>query len=81
MAARLGQGLAAVPGVQLADPVQANAVFAELPEEMITGLQQAGFAFHRWSGRVVRLVCAWDTRAEDVDALIAAARDLAAPGA
>lgn len=77
MAARLGEGLSALPGATLRDPVQANEVFANLPEPVIQGLEQAGFGFYRWDGQVVRLVTAWNTKAEDVDALLATARRLA----
>lgn len=81
MAARLAAGLAALPGARLSHPVEANEVFAELPVEVIAGLERAGFGFYRWdgeSGRQLRLVAAFDTRREDVDALIAAARQHAA---
>jgi threonine aldolase len=78
-AARLGNGLAALPGASLAQKVEANEVFALLPERMIAGLEAAGYIFYRWAlrdgapGGIVRLVCAFDTTAEDVDALVAAA--------
>jgi threonine aldolase len=77
MATRLGQGLAEVPGVRLRNPVEANEVFAELPEAMIAGLQAKGFQFHHWDGPCVRLVMAFDTASADVDAFIDAARGLA----
>ncbi|HZH25922.1 MAG TPA: low specificity L-threonine aldolase [Azospirillaceae bacterium] len=77
MAARLAEGLAAIPGVRLAYPVEANEVFAELPERMIEGLQARGFVFYRWEGRVVRLVTAFNTEAGSVDALLDAARSMA----
>lgn len=44
---------------------------------MIQGLFADGFHFYRWNGEgttVVRLVCAFDTRPEHVDAFIASAR-------
>lgn len=79
-ARRLADGLAAIPGVSLAYPTQANEVFVRLPEAVIRGLEGAGFAFHRWGGAdstTLRLVAAFNTREGDVDALIAAARRLA----
>ena len=48
---------------------------------MIEGLLAEGFQFYRWpmdDSLAVRLVTAFDSRAEDVEALIAAARRLAA---
>jgi threonine aldolase len=80
LARRLGAGLAAIPGVRLRYPVEANEVFPEMPEAMIAGLRQVGFLFHPWGGpgsRVLRLVAAFDTREADVDALVQAARRLA----
>jgi threonine aldolase len=76
MAARLGAGLAAIPGARLRHPVQANEVFVEFPEAVIRGLLAGGFEFYRWGGPAatcLRLVTAFATRVEDVDALIAAA--------
>ena len=82
MAARLASGLAAAPGTRLCHPVAANEVFVELPERTISALATAGFGFHRWdaiSATCLRLVTAFDTRAEEVDALIAAAGGPCAP--
>jgi threonine aldolase len=74
MARRLADGLADMPGVRLRYPVEANEVFPELPEPMISHLQASGFQFHRWEGSCVRLVMAFDTAAADVDAFLSAAR-------
>lgn len=80
MAQRLAQGLARVPGAALRDPVQANEVFVTLPEPVIEGLEAAGFRFYRWDGATVRLVTAWNTKAEDVEALVDAATRIGAAG-
>ena len=79
-AARLAAGLAALPQVTLVHPVEANMIFAALPEAAVAGLEAAGFGFYRAgpagadSGRTrIRLVAAWDTADGDVDAFIAAA--------
>jgi threonine aldolase len=82
MAARLAAGLAGVPALRLCHPVEANEVFVEAPEAMIRGLLADGFQFYRWPGEHdarLRLVTAFDTRAADVDALIAAAARHAGP--
>ena len=76
MARRLGDGLAGLPDVRLRHPVEANEIFVELTEPMIAHLQSSGFAFHRWEGSCVRLVTAFNTAAADVDAFIAAARNV-----
>ncbi|HEX4024219.1 MAG TPA: beta-eliminating lyase-related protein [Steroidobacteraceae bacterium] len=82
MAARLAAGLAAVPGIRLCHPVEANEVFVDMPEPVIRALLAEGFQFYRWPTEQdtrLRLVSAFDTRAEHVDALIAAAARAASP--
>ncbi|RMD63177.1 MAG: low specificity L-threonine aldolase, partial [Alphaproteobacteria bacterium] len=77
MARRLGDGLATLPGVALIHPVEANEVFARLPEAMIAGLLDDGFAFYRWGAPEaceVRLVTAFDTDPQDVNRFLTAAR-------
>lgn len=76
MAQRLAAGLAGIDGVPIAFPVEANAVFAELPEAVATRLADQGFGFYRWGaeGRLARFVTSFATRPADVDALIAAAK-------
>lgn len=77
MAARLSTALAALPGARLRHPTEANEVFVELPEGTIGRLAAAGFGFYRWGGPAsscLRLVTAFDTKAADVEALIAVAR-------
>lgn len=74
MADRLSQGLVELPGVSLAHPVEANEIFAYLPEVIIAGLLAEGFYFYRWAageaGTLVRLVTAFNTKEEDVEALL-----------
>jgi threonine aldolase len=77
VAAKLGAGLAALPGAKLAHPVQANEVFVDLPEAAIAAVEQAGFAVYRWFGpgtTRLRLVASWNSREADAERLIAAAK-------
>ena len=77
MAARLAQGLEAVPGARLQHPVEANELFVELPDAVIRGLFADGFQFYRWDNEasvVIRLVTAFDTAPTAVDAFLASAR-------
>jgi threonine aldolase len=70
MAARLAAGFA-VRGIQPVNPVQANAVFVNFPGRVADALKGKGWRFYAeecWGGD--RFVCGWDTRAEDVDALL-----------
>lgn len=81
MARRLGDAIAGLPGVQPLHPrPQANAVFAWLPRAAVQAVQSRGWRFHevlpeRDGAAGCRLMCAWDTTPETVDALVA---DLAA---
>lgn len=76
-AMRLAAG-AREAGAQIAHPVDANEVFAWLDAEKARDLAER-FRFYVWDERadekgrlLVRWVTAWDTRDEDVDALVAA---------
>jgi len=77
MASRLGEGAAAIDGVELVHPVEANGVFAKLPRPAIDRLlaELSGeHPFYVWDEHadVVRWMCSWDTTEEDVDGLLAA---------
>lgn len=83
MAARLGIAIEAIDGVELAQRVQANGVFARLPAAAIERLEvdaDGNRAFYVWDvpSRTVRLMCSWDTTAEDVDAFAASLAEAAA---
>jgi threonine aldolase len=76
MARRLGDAVAGVPGVEIAYPVEANAVFAALPQAAIERLHEQ-YHFYVWDedAGVVRLMCSWQTTAGEVDTLATAVRD------
>ncbi len=77
MAARLAEGLAAIPGVTLAHPVEANEIFPVLPAPVRDGLRADGFEFYDWPDAGpdgVRLICAFDTAEADVEAFLVSAR-------
>ena len=69
MARRLGEAIEGAEGVTLTQAVQANGVFAILPEGAAERLLE-DFKFYFWDEhtREVRWMCAWDTTEEDVDA-------------
>lgn len=90
MARRLGEGLARIPGVRLAWPVEANEVFAILRADHAAALKASGAAFYEWTDRslapdnrlapgeiVARLVCAFATSPEMVTQFLAAAHSSA----
>jgi threonine aldolase len=74
MARRLAAGLARLPGVQVTQQVQSNAVFAAIPAATVARLRER-WAFYDWTadGSQVRLMCAWDTTEQDVDTFLAVA--------
>jgi threonine aldolase len=69
MAARLAARLAGVPGVQITQRVEANGVFAVMPQGAADAVR-ARWPFYTWdeTKREERLMCSWDTTAEEVDA-------------
>ncbi len=74
-AKRLADGLAAIPGVTLTAPCEANLVFAEMPAAVRAGLAADGFSFATWrDGTTSRLVTSYATTAAEVDAVVGAAR-------
>ncbi len=81
MARRLGDAAAEVPGVRIAYPLQANAVFAALPRPVIERLHEQ-YHFYVWDedAGVVRWMCSWQTTPDDVDALAGALREAVAVG-
>jgi threonine aldolase len=74
MAQRLATGLSTLPGVQILYPTDANAVFAKLPDPLVTNLKERGWRFYNFIGGGSRLMCSWRVTPEDIDALLADAR-------
>src|SRR5664280_478685 len=71
MARRLADGVAGVPGVSVAHPVESNAVFAVLPPAVTEALQRH-HPFYVWEEGtgMVRWMASFDTTEQDVDALV-----------
>jgi threonine aldolase len=87
MAGELSAGLAALPGVRIAWPTDANEVFAILPERIDAALRQAGAAYYPWTSRslppdvaigpdevLVRFVTSFATEPGAVPTLVEAGR-------
>ena len=80
----LAEGLAALPGVELLHPVEANEIFARLPQGLAERLRARGFAFYDWAAAgpgAVRLITAFDSTPEEVATFLDAARAGLAPAA
>ena len=81
MAARLAGAVRDVPGVEITQAVETNAVFARIPHAAIVPLQDR-YPFHVWDERrdEVRWMCSWDTTEGDVDGLAAAIGEVLGAG-
>jgi threonine aldolase len=85
MARRLADGLEGLDDVEIAHPVEANALFARLPQPAIDRLLSEWpyeRPFYVWDERAseVRWMCSWDTTEDDVDRFTAAVADALARG-
>ncbi len=80
-AQRLAAGLTRIDDVQVAWPVQANGVFARLPDALAQGLKLAGFEFHAWPGEpgLYRLLVPFDMSTNQIDDFVQTAGSLAQP--
>ena len=72
MARRLHGLLAALPEVKVRRVPQANSVFVDLPPGVADAVRGRGWRFYDFiAGAGSRLMTAWDTRPEDLDAFVA----------
>jgi threonine aldolase len=71
MAKLLEQKLRSIPKVQITQPVQGNGVFAIVPAQIISMLQQSYF-FYVWdeARSEVRWMTSWDTTEEDINGFV-----------
>ena len=78
MAKRLADGVRGIPGIELRQAVEANAVFAAIDPRDIEPLQrQWGFYVTDAQEHVVRWMTAFNTLEADVDAFVASVRETA----
>jgi threonine aldolase len=61
--------IAAIPGIRLTSPVEANAVFLEASEEILGPVRERGWKFYTFIGGAARFMFPWDTDLARVDAL------------
>ncbi|MBT6119036.1 MAG: low specificity L-threonine aldolase [Rhodospirillaceae bacterium] len=84
MAARLSEGLAAIPGIDLVHPVEGNEIFATMPVAVMDAMEAAGVGFNRWAlatEPTVRFVTAFGTDPADIDRVIEIASEAMAKAA
>ncbi len=70
---RLATLVGGLPGLELAYPVETNALFARLPQKAAEGLREEYF-FYGWEGGLSRWMTSYDTTEEDIQGFAAALR-------
>jgi threonine aldolase len=77
MARVLASELEKVPGIKLTQPVEANGVFAVIPEKYIAALQKKYF-FYVWNEEIseCRFMASFDTTEEDIHDFVALVRKI-----
>jgi threonine aldolase len=77
MARVLGSELEKVPGIKLTQPVEANGVFAVIPEKYIEALQKKYF-FYVWNEEIseCRFMASFDTTEEDIHDFVSLVRKI-----
>jgi threonine aldolase len=79
LAGALAGELGSIAGIEIAHPVEANAVFARMPDEIAVRLRAGGAHFYDWApsehGRIlVRLVTSFATPEQDIARFVEIAR-------
>lgn len=68
MADRLAAAIGGLAGVKITEPVESNAVFAEIPPTAQQAMREKGWSFYTFRPPLeCRLMCAWDTDPATVD--------------
>ena len=81
MATKLGTALGKLPGIEISFPCETNAVFAKMPAAVIKGMHERGWKFYTHvSPGDCRLLCSWDTTADDVAAFVSDVKSLLGKG-
>lgn len=77
MARVLGAELEKVPGIKLTQPIEANGVFALIPEKYIESLQKKYF-FYVWNEEIseCRFMASFDTSEEDIHEFVSLVRKI-----
>ncbi len=79
MAKRMEAALRGLPQIKISYPCETNGVFAKMPAHVIKGMHERGWKFYTHvSPDDARLMCSWDTTAEDVEAFVADVKALVA---
>jgi threonine aldolase len=68
-ARHFAERISAIPGIRLAAPVEANAVFLLASEDILNPVRERGWKFYSFIGGAARFMFSWDTDLARVDAL------------
>ena len=70
-AAQLAQRLRGAAGIENVFPVESNAVFVRMNDELMRGLDTQGWRFYKFlEPDIYRLMCSWSTTDEDISMLV-----------
>jgi threonine aldolase len=68
---KLAQRLRNEAGVENVFPVESNAVFVQLDDQVVRGLNARGWRFYKFvESDIYRLMCSWSTTDEEISMLI-----------
>jgi threonine aldolase len=70
--------VSAIPGLRLAAPVEANAVFLLASKEILNAVRERGWQFYTFIGGAARFMFSWDADLSRVDALCRDLKECAA---
>jgi threonine aldolase len=71
MARYLSTELSNINGIKIKFPVEANAVFADMSDSLVSGLRDEGWRFYTFIGvGGARLMCSWATAKQSIDLFI-----------
>jgi threonine aldolase len=77
-ARHLATRISTIPGIQLAAPAEANAVFLLASEKILDSVRARGWQFYTFIGGAARFMFSWDTDLSRVDALCRDLKECAA---
>jgi threonine aldolase len=76
----LAEKLTALPGIELAFPCEASALFLRMPDELVRRLRERGWRFYKFiEPDIHRLMCSWATTDRDIDDFVSDVRSSLSP--
>jgi threonine aldolase len=78
VAEEIGRQMAAMDGLSLAMPIEANEIFLNVDGRVMDGLERDGIGFFRRGPATARFVCRFDTTESEAEALLSSIRRHAA---